>query len=75
MRFPFQELLGSVGGGDTPLTQSTTMPGLKSYTVSFGGLCVYPDLFDTALQKQKSFPEAISLEIFPKALHIRRFLS
>ena len=64
-------MLGEV----TPPTQSTTMSRLKSYTISFGGLRVYPDLFDTALQKQKSFPEAISLEIFPKALHIQGFLS
>ena len=46
--------------------QSTKMPGLKSYVIGFGGFCVYLDLLDTALQKEKSFPEAISLEISPK---------
>lgn len=47
--------------------------GLKSCVAFFGGFCVYLDLFDTALQKDKSFPEASALEIFPKRLHILEF--
>lgn len=39
------------------------------------GICVYLDLFDSTLQKENSFPEAISLEISPKGLHIQGFLS
>ena len=74
MRFPFQELLGSVGEGDTPHPEYHDAR-FEVLHYQLWGLCVYPDLFDTALQKQKSFPEAISLEIFPKALHIRGFLS
>lgn len=64
--FPFMSL-GKEGEVTPP---SAKIPDLKSYIVFFGGFCVYLNLFNTALQKEKSFPEAISLEIFPKGLHI-----
>lgn len=67
VQFPFHELLGKEGEVTPP---SAKIPGLKSYVVFFGGFCVYLNLFNTALQKEKSFPKAISLEIFPKGLHI-----
>lgn len=54
--------------------QSTGIPGLKSYVVCFGGFCVYLGLFDSALQKEKSFPEAISLEISPTGVLCSRVL-
>lgn len=40
-----------------------------------GGYHIYQDFFDTAMQKEKSFPEVISLEISPKGLPIQGFLS
>lgn len=72
VQFPFHELSGGVREV-TP--RSTEIPGLKSDMVCLGGFRVYLDLFDIALQKEKSFPEAISLEISPKRLHIQGFLS
>lgn len=66
--------VSSLGVGEvTP--QSTGIPGLKSYVVCFGGFRVYLGLFDSARQKEKSFPEAISLEISPTGLHVQVFLS
>lgn len=64
MQFAFHELSVVVaGGGDTLEHQNARFEVLH---VGFGGFHVYPDLFDTALQKERSIPEAISLEISPK---------
>ena len=62
------------GGVREGTPQGMGIPGLKSYMVCFGGFHVYLGLFDSTLHKEKSFPEAISLEISPTRLHFQGFL-
>lgn len=71
VRLPFCELTWG-GRGDNSEHRDSRFKVLRGL---LWGFRVYLGLFDSARQKEKSFPEVISLEISPTGLHVQVFLS